>query len=133
MWMCVKNKTKVSWYFNIYNKLLSKITADVAFRLQSLKQTIVIHYSINTFYTSAHPKDNSCEVSLKSVSKHLFNFHDYHGNGSHFLKTSNNKYTSTHPKDNSCSITIGQQNIFFKLSWLPWKRRPFWKFQALNA
>jgi hypothetical protein len=96
-------------------------------------QCVEIHNSINTFYTSAHPKDNSCEVSLQWDQNICLTFMVIMATAA-FLKTSNPKCTSTHPKDHSCDVQLQSDNNIkiFTLSWLPWKRRTFWKFQAQN-
>ena len=82
-WIIYINK----WIQHRNHGICIKIKFNVVFRLQSLpKQTQLvrthcrldiqcfdIHNSINTFCTSAYPKDHSCEVSLQS-DQHFFLF-----------------------------------------------------------
>ena len=77
-------------------------------------QCVEIHNSINTFYTSAHPKDNSYEVSLQWDQNICLTFMVIMATAA-FFKTPNPKCTSTHPKDQSCDVQLQSANniIFF--------------------
>jgi hypothetical protein len=57
----------------------------------------------NLEYTSAHPKDHSCEVSLESDKKKTFMVTMAMAA---ILKMSIPTCTSTQPKDNSCEVSL---------------------------